>query len=268
MKMRTLLAALAGIAMVVAVDTAPLDAAAKPATVKVMLTGDCADGEHVEDADEDDCEILVSVTPKNKNVSARLEINYDEEDSEAWEEFDSGRTRGGRLIFSLPATEDDMWMDGVVLYRVVVKKTTGVKLPKMREYRVEYISALAAEGDEDLAEEIEEDKEFNSEMDKAQQENKQFIQQQQPNSDIKQGGTQGGQQGGFNKSAEFNRACGAIGFPQADCQKLVETKSPSDAEKILGSKAEAWCTALAAPPAGMKVPCSMVLPRVFPPING
>ena len=160
-----------------------------------------------------------------------------------------------------------MWMDGVVLYRVVVKKTTGVKLPKMREYRVEYISALAAEGDEDLAEEIEEDKEFNSEMDKAQQENKQFIQQQQPNSDIKQGGqTQGS--GGFSKSAEFNRACGAISFPQADCQKLIDTKSPSDAEKILGSKAEAWCTALAAPPAGMKAPCSMVLPRAFPPING
>ena len=268
MKMRTLLAVLAGLGMAVTTNAAPLQAAAKPATVKVMLTGDCADGEHVEDADEDDCEILVSVTPKNKNVSATLEINYDEEDPDAWEEFDSGRTRGGRLIFSIPATEDDMWMDGVVLYRVQVKKTAGVKLPKMREYRVEYISALAAEGDEDLAAEMADDKEFNAEMDKAQQENKQFIQQQQPNADIKQGGPQGGQQGGFNKSAEFNRACGAIGFPQADCQKLIETKSPSDAEKILGSKAEAWCTALAAPPAGTKVPCSMVLPRAFPPING
>jgi len=267
MKMRTLLAALAGFSMVMAVEAAPVDAAAK-ARVKVMLTGDCADGEHVEDADEDDCEFLISVTPKKKNVSAVLEVAYDEEEPD-WEEYDSGKTRGGRLIFSVSATdEDDMWMDGVVRYRVRINKTAGVTLPKMRDYKIEYVSAEAAEGDEDLAEEIEEDKEFNSEMDKAQQENKQFIQQQQPNSDIKQGGTQGGQQGGFNKSAEFNRACGAIGFPQADCQKLVETKSPSDAEKILGSKAEAWCTALAAPPAGMKVPCSMVLPRAFPPING
>lgn len=267
MKIRNLLAVVAGIGMVVAVDAAPLSAAAKPATVKVVLTGDCADGEHVEDADEDDCEILVSVTPKNKNVSARLEVAYDEDEPD-WEEMDAGKTRGGRLIFSLPATdEDDIWMDGVVRYRVAVKKTSGVKVPKMRDYRVEYISALAAEGDEDLAEEMAEDKEFNEEMDKAQQDNKRNIQQQQPNADIKQGGQQQGQ-GGFNKSAEFNRACGAIGFPQADCQKLVEAKSPVDAEKILGSKAEAWCTALAAPPAGMKVPCSMVLPRAFPPING
>lgn len=268
MRIRNLLAVVAGIALIVAVDAAPLSAAAKPATVKVLLTGDCADGEHVEGADEDDCEILVTVSPKNKNVSARLEINFDEDDPDSWEEFDAGKTRGGRLIFSLPAMdEDDIWMDGVVLYRVVVKRATGVKLPKMREYRVEYISALAAEGDEDLAEEMAEDKEFNEEMDKSQQENKQFIQQQQPNSDIKQGGQQQSQ-GRFSKSAEFNRACGAIGFPQADCQKLIETKSASDAEKILGSKAEAWCTALAAPPAGMKVPCSMVLPKVFPPING
>jgi hypothetical protein len=267
MKIRNLLAVVAGIGMVVAVDAAPLSAAAKPATVKVVLTGDCADGEHVEDADEDDCEILVTVTPKNKNVSARLEVAYDEEEPD-WEEMDSGKTRGGRLIFSVPATDEDgVWMDGVVRYRVAVRKAAGVRLPKMRDYRVEYVSAEAAEGDEDLAEEMAEDKEFNEEMDKAQQENKQFIQQQQPNSDIKQGGqTQGS--GGFSKSAEFNRACGAISFPQADCQKLIDTKSPSDAEKILGSKAEAWCTALAAPPAGMKVPCSMVLPRVFPPING
>ena len=267
MKIRNLLAVVAGIGMVVAVDAAPLSAAAKPATVKVVLTGDCADGEHVEDADEDDCEILVTVTPKNKNVSARLEVAYDEEEPD-WEEMDSGKTRGGRLIFSVPATDEDgVWMDGVVRYRVAVRKAAGVRLPKMRDYRVEYVSAEAAEGDEDLAEEMAEDKEFNEEMDKAQQENKQFIQQQQPNSDIKQGGQPQGQ-GGFSKSAEFNRACGAISFPQADCQKLIDTKSPSDAEKILGSKAEAWCTALAAPPAGMKVPCSMVLPRVFPPING
>lgn len=102
MKIRNLLAVVAGIGMVVAVDAAPLSAAAKPATVKVVLTGDCADGEHVEDADEDDCEILVTVTPKNKNVSARLEINFDEDDPDAWEEFDAGKTRGGRLIFSSP----------------------------------------------------------------------------------------------------------------------------------------------------------------------
>ncbi|MEY3690930.1 MAG: hypothetical protein RJB57_585 [Actinomycetota bacterium] len=263
MKVRKFLAGFAGTALLL--GFAPGEAgAARKATVKVVLTGDCADGEHVEDADEDDCSFLITVTPKSKNVSAVVEVAYDEEEPD-WEEYDSGRTRGGRLMVDIAATDEDgVWMDGVVRYRVVVKKAAGVTVPKMRDYKVEYISAEAAEGDEELAEEMAEDKEFNQEMDQAQSENNKHIQQQQPNADIRQGKQGGAPQGGFNKSGEFNRACGSIGFPADKCQQLVEVKTPKDALAILGDKAEAWCNALAAP-MGRTIPCAMVLPNVFPP---
>ena len=263
MKVRKFLAGFAGISLML--GFAPGEAgASRKATVKVVLTGDCADGEHVEDADEDDCAFLITVTPKSKNVSAVVEVAYDEEEPD-WEEYDSGRTRGGRLMVDVAATDEDgVWMDGVVRYRVKVKKAAGVTLPKMRDYKVEYVSAEAAEGDEELQEEMAEDKEFNEEMDRAQAENTKHIQQQQPNANIRQGKQGGAPQGGFNKSAEFNRACGAIGFPADKCQQLVEVKTPKDALAILGDKAEAWCNALAAP-MGRTVPCAMVLPNVFPP---
>ena len=266
MKARRILAGLAGIALLAGFAPAQAGAAGK-ATVKVVLTGDCADGEHVEGQDEDDCAFLVTVNPKSKNVKATVEVAYDQEDPE-WEEYDSGRTKGGRVMFDIAATDEDgTWMDGVVLYRVRIAKTAGVTVPKMREYAVEYISADAAEGDEELQQEIADDKEFNQEMDQAQASNQKNIQQQQPNADIREGKQGGQQQGGFNKAAEFNRACGAIGFPKDGCDKLVAVKSPKDALAILGDKAEAWCTALAAP-FGKKVSCDMVLPNVFPPIPG
>lgn len=264
MKARTSLLALAGIGLTLTVGVAPVEAA-PAASVKVFLTGDCADGEHVEGVDEDDCELNVSVSNKKKNVSARVEVAYDEEDPE-WEEFDSAKTRGGRVVFEIPATdEDDVWMDGVVIYRVLVKKAAGVKIPKMREYRVEYVSAEAAEGDEELAEEMAEDKEFNAEMDGHQAENENFRKEQQPNGGYREQRPRDNE-GRFDKAAEFNRACGAIQFPADQCAKLVETKSPNDAVAILGDRAEAWCAALAATK-GVKAGCAMVLPNVFPPLN-
>lgn len=265
MKIRASIAAVAALGMVVAVGS-PASAASK-ATVKVLMTGDCADGEHVETTDQDDCQIMVSVTPKSKNVSAVLEMNTDEEDPEGWEEFDSGRTRGGRLIFDLPATEDDMWRDGVLLWRVQVKKAAGVKLPPVREYRVSYISELALEDNPDLLDQAGDDKEFNAEMDKAQAENKQMIQQQQPNAQIQSDKSMQGPPQNFNKAGEFNRACGAIGFPKDKCDQLVAAKAPSEALKILGNQSEKWCVALRDSKTE-KVTCDMVLPRVFPPING
>ena len=291
MKLRKFAMALAGVGMVIAAAPTGVEAAAK-AKAKVMMTGDCADGKMVENTDEDDCQIMVSVTPKSKNVSAVLEVAYDETDVQ-WEEFDSGKTRGGRLVFDLPATdEDDVWMDGVIQFRVIVKRTASVAAPAPREYRIEYVSADNAT-EEDTAM-TEEDKAFNEEMDKAQAENKQNIQKQQPNAPIyQQGGNNNGGnngmngqnngpmtqqqmqqnqqdqkngQGGFDKAGVFNRACGSIQFPQDKCGQLVGAKSPKEAFAILGDQAEKWCAAVA-DSFGKKATCDMVMPNVFPPIG-
>lgn len=265
MRLRTATIALAGIGMVVAMAPAGVDAAAK-ATAKVFMTGDCADGKQVEGTDEDDCQVTISVTPKSKSVSAVLEVAYDEEDPE-WEELDSGKTRGGRLIFDIPSTdEDDVWMDGVVLYRVIPKKTAGLSVPKGKVYKVEFVSQEnAGEDDTTMSEE---DKAFNEEMDKAQADNKQKIQQQQPNQQIgsDKSAQNQQQQGPFDKAGVFNRACGSIQFPQDKCQLLVAAKSPKEAFAVLGDQAEKWCAAVASA-AGKKGSCDMVMPNVFPPIG-
>ena len=266
MKIRASIAAVAALGMVVTVASTQAEAASK-ASVKVLMTGDCADGEHIETTDEDNCQIMVTVTPKSKNVSAVLEWNQDEEDPNGWEEFDNGRTRGGRLIFDLPATEDDMWRDGVILWRVQVKKSAGVKLPPVREYRVAYISELAAEDNPDVADMMAADKEFNDQMSQDMADNQKNIQQQQPNAQIRSDKSMQGPPQNFDKAKEFNRACGAIGFPKDKCDQLVAAKKPTDALKILGDQAEKWCVALRDSKTE-KVTCDMVLPKVFPPING
>ena len=280
MKIRASIAAVAALGMVVAVGSSQVDAASK-ANAKVLMTGNCADGKMVEGTDDDDCQIMVTVTPKSKNTSAVLEVAYDEQDPE-WEELDSGKTRGGRLIFDIPSTdEDDMWMDGVVLYRVRVKKTAGLSVAPMREYKVEYVSSENATEDDTTM--SEEDKAFNDKMDQAQADNQKNIQQQQPNAAIyQQNGQQNGPmtqqqmqqnqqnqkngQGGFDKAGVFNKACGSIGFPKDKCDLLVAAKSPKDAFAILGNQAEKWCAAVA-DAAGKKGSCDMVMPNVFPPIG-
>lgn len=277
-KTRAFIAALSSAALMI--GFAPSGASAKAAAnVKVFLTGDCADGEHVEGQDEDDCEITVSVTPKSKRVKAELQVAFDEDDIE-WERMDQGTTRGGRLVFSIPATDDDgEWMDGVVLVRVEVKRAPGIKPPKPREYRIEFISAESAEGDEELAEEIEQDKAFNQEMDKSQADNERRVKEQQPNQDVYQKDGQSmnqdqrqnqpsqGGKGGFDKAGVFNKACGDVKLPKASCDKLIEVKSPVEAQEILGSKAEQWCAAIAQS-FGEKASCKMVLPNIFPPPRG
>jgi hypothetical protein len=145
--------------------------AAKKQTVKIFMTGDCADGQMVEGVDEDDCEITVSMTPKTAKRSAVLEVAYDADEPE-WEELDAGSTKSGRLIFGVSSTdEDDFWMDGVVLYRVRVKKSGVNKQVVSKEYKTAYTSADAAADDEDLMEDLAtedpEEQAFNEKMDGA-----------------------------------------------------------------------------------------------------
>ena len=198
MKIRALLAssvALTGFLTVVVPHS--VNAAAKQ-TAKVYMTGDCADGQMVEGVDEDDCEITVTMTPKTAKRNAVLEVAYDADEPE-WEELDSGATRSGRLIFGVSSTdEDDVWMDGVVLYRVRVKKSGTNKQVISKEYKTAYTSADAAADDEDLLEDLAtedpEEQAFNEKMDDAKKDNQQKINQQQPNQDITQnnnGGNKG-----------------------------------------------------------------------------
>jgi hypothetical protein len=180
MTTRRILAVTAGVALAAGFAPAPAGAATK-ATAKVVLTGACFDGEMIEGKDDDNCQIMVTVTPKNRNVSAVLEVAYDEEDP-TWEEYDAGKTRGGRLIFEIASTnQDEVWMDGVMLYRVRVRKSGGVTVPKVRTYKVEYVSAaFADDGDSSLTDE---EKAQLDAMEAAMADNEKNIRRQQPNTD-------------------------------------------------------------------------------------
>jgi hypothetical protein len=263
MKIRALLTSsvlLAGLLTVVVPNT--VNAAAKQ-KVKVFMTGDCADGQMVEGVDEDDCEITVSMTPKNAKRSAVLEVAYDADDVE-WEELDAGKTKSGRLIFGISSTDDDdVWMDGVVLYRVRVKKSGTNKSFTSKEYKTAYTSADAAADDEslleDLATEDPEEQEFNEKMDGAKKDNQQKINQQQPNQDIKQNSNKqpennsGNNQPQFEnkpptpeqRAGEFNRACGEIQMSKDTCNKVIAAKNGAEAIAALGPDSEKFCKALA-----------------------
>jgi hypothetical protein len=293
MKIRALLASsvvLTGLLTVVVPGTVN---AAKKQTVKIFMTGDCADGQMVEGVDEDDCEITVSMTPKTAKRNAVLEVAYDADEPE-WEELDAGSTKSGRLIFGVSSTdEDDVWMDGVVLYRVRVKKSGTNKQFVSKEYKTAYTSADAAADDEDLLEDLAtedpEEQAFNEKMDEAKKDNQQKINQQQPNQDIKQntngnnqpqnnGGGQpqnnsgqpqnngGGQPnaGGptspptaSQKSGEFNRACGSIQMSKETCEKAIAAKTGAEAIAALGADAEKFCKALA------QMACKDVMPKIY-----
>ena len=290
MKIRAVIASsvlLTGFLTVVVPNT--VNAAAKQ-KVKVFMTGDCADGQMVEGVDEDDCEITVSMTPKTAKRSAILEVAYDSDQPE-WEELDSGSTKSGRLIFGVSSTdEDDVWMDGIVLYRVRVKKSGVNKQFISNEYKTAYTSADAAADDEDLLEDLAtedpEEQAFNEKMDEAKKDNQQKINQQQPNQDIKQNtngnnppqnnggqpntGGQPNNNGGqpnmgaptspptaAQKSGEFNRACGSIQMSKETCEKAIAAKTGAEAIAALGPDAEKFCKALA------QMPCKDVMPKIY-----
>ncbi len=190
MKIRALLTSSALLAALLAVTVPGSANAAPKQTVKIFMTGDCADGQMVEEIDEDDCEITVSLTPKSAKRSAIIEVAYDPDEIE-WEELDSGKTKSGRLIFGVSSTdEDDIWMDGIVLYRVIVKKSGANKSMTSKEYKVAYTSAEAAADDEDLLEDLAvldpEEEALEQKMGQAKSDNQKKVNEQQPNQQIKQ----------------------------------------------------------------------------------
>ena len=266
MKIRALLAtSTLAISLFAVASSHPVNAAA-PQKVKILLSGDCADGEMIEGSDEEDCEIMVSVTPRSAKRSAVLQVAYDSEDPE-WEELDSGKTKSGRLIFDLPSTdEDDEYMNGIVMYRVIVKKSGTKKAVRSKEYSIEYTSAdFAANSDElldDLGTEDAEEQAFEDDMNKNQADNQRNINNQQPNQNIGSDKSKNNNQQGTpptreQRAGEMNKACGSLGISQDTCKKVIEARSGTEAMAALGSNAERFCQAL------LKLPCREIMPVVF-----
>jgi hypothetical protein len=244
MKIRALFISSVVLASFLAVAVPGSANAAPKQTVKVFMTGDCADGQMVEEIDEEDCEITVSLTPKSAKRSAIIEVAYDPDEIE-WEELDSGKTKSGRLIFGVSSTdEDDIWIDGIVLYRVLVKKSGSNKAFTSKEYKVAYTSAEAAADDEDLLEDLAvldpEEEAFEQKMDQAKSDNQKKVNEQQPNQQIKQNtngqnpptggqGSAGNGQPGTPPSNQkppqmdeqfIKKACATAGI--ADCTAIVK----------------------------------------------
>ena len=244
MKIRALFISSVVLASFLAVAVPGSANAATKQTVKVFMTGDCADGQMVEEIDEEDCEITVSLTPKSAKRSAIIEVAYDPDEIE-WEELDSGKTKSGRLIFGVSSTDDDdIWIDGIVLYRVLVKKSGSNKAFTSKEYKVAYTSAEAAADDEDLLEDLAvldpEEEALEQKMDQAKSDNQKKINEQQPNQQIKQNtngqnpptggqGSAGNGQPGTPPSNQnppqmdeqfIKKACATAGI--ADCTAIVK----------------------------------------------
>ena len=244
MKIRALLTSSVLLASFLAVAVPGSANAAPKQTVKVFMTGDCADGQMVEEIDEEDCEITVSLTPKSAKRSAIIEVAYDPDEIE-WEELDSGKTKSGRLIFGVSSTDDDdIWFDGIVLYRVLVKKSGSNKAFTSKEYKVAYTSAEAAADDENLLEDLAvldpEEEALEQKMDEAKSDNQKKVNEQQPNQQIKQNtngqnpptggqGSAGNGQPGTPPSNQnppqmneefIKKACATAGI--ADCTAIVK----------------------------------------------
>jgi Tfp pilus assembly protein PilX len=276
MKVRALLTTSAVLASFLAMAVPGSASAAPKQTVKVFMTGDCADGQMVEEIDSDDCEITVSVTPKSAKRSAIIQVAYDSDEVE-WEELDSGKTKSGRLIFGVSSTDDDdIWFDGIILYRVLVKKSGGNKAFLSKEYKVAYTSAEAAEDDEDLLEDLAvldpDEEAFEQKMDQAKSDNQKKINEQQPNQQIKQNtngenpqrnsdlGSAGSAQPGApqgNNPPQINeefikKACASAGI--ADCTAIVKLlmtamkagkgPDPKELSALVGDKMFAFIKAM------------------------
>ena len=244
MKIRALFISSVVLASFLAVAVPGSANAAPKQTVKVFMTGDCADGQMVEEIDEEDCEITVSLTPKSAKRSAIIQVAYDPDEIE-WEELDSGKTKSGRLIFGVSSTDDDdIYFDGIVLYRVLVKKSGSNKAFTSKEYKVAYTSAEAAADDEDLLEDLAvldpEEEALEQKMDQAKSDNQKKVNEQQPNQQIKQNtngqnpptggqGSAGNGQPGTPPSNQnppqmdeqfIKKACATAGI--ADCTAIVK----------------------------------------------
>jgi len=276
MKIRALFISSVVLASFLAVAVPGSANAAPKQTVKVFMTGDCADGQMVEEIDEEDCEITVSLTPKSAKRSAIIEVAYDPDEIE-WEELDSGKTKSGRLIFGVSSTDDDdIYFDGIVLYRVLVKKSGSNKAFTSKEYKIAYTSAEAAADDEDLLEDLAvldpEEEALEQKMDQAKSDNQKKVNEQQPNQQIKQNtngqnpptggqGSAGNGQPGTPPSNQnppqmdeqfIKKACATAGI--ADCTAIVKLlmtamkagtgPDPKELASLVGDKMFAFIKAM------------------------
>jgi hypothetical protein len=162
-------------------------------------------------------------------------------------------------VFDAPAVdEDDYWMDGVVLYRVTVKKSGVNKKFVSRTYKVAYTSADAAANDEDLLEDLEEEtpeeEEFNERMDRAQENNEKFNPQSGNNSTTQPIG---------DRVGKINQACGSIGMAKTKCDSVVAARNGVEALSVLGGDADRFCRAVSRIAMGVEMQCKDVMPKLF-----
>jgi hypothetical protein len=156
-------------------------------------------------------------------------------------------------------------MNGIVMYRVIVKKSGTKKAVRGKEYSIEYTSAdFAANSDElldDLGTEDAEEKAFEDEMNNYQTDNQRNINNQQPNQNIGSDKSKNNQQltppTKEQRAGEMNKACGSLGISQETCKKVIEARSGTEAMAALGSNAERFCQAL------LKLPCREIMPIIF-----
>jgi hypothetical protein len=128
-------------------DAASYTSSSKKQTVKFSVTGDCkGEEEMIEDESEDNCKIVVKISPTTPTRSAVLEqLNEDDE----WDQVASAKSKSGKITFSIEATdEDDKWLDGDFTFQVSVKKSGTNKAAVSDEYTFTFTPAESEGEDE------------------------------------------------------------------------------------------------------------------------
>ncbi len=129
-------------------DAASYTSSSKKQTVRFSVTGDCkGEEEMIEDESEDNCKIVVKISPTTPTRSAVLEqLNEDDE----WDQVASAKSKSGKITFSIDATdEDDAWLDGDFTFQVSVKKSGTNKAAVSDEYTFTFTPAESEDEDED-----------------------------------------------------------------------------------------------------------------------
>jgi len=129
-------------------DAASYTSSSKKQSVKFSVTGDCkGEEEMIEDESEDNCKIVVKISPTTPTRSAVLEqLNEDDE----WDQVASAKSKSGKITFSIDAyDEDDAWLDGDFTFQVSVKKSGTNKAAVSDEYTFTFTPAESEDEDED-----------------------------------------------------------------------------------------------------------------------
>ena len=129
-------------------DAASYTSSSKKQTVKFSVTGDCkGEEEMIEDESEDNCKIVVKISPSTPTRSAVLEqLNEDDE----WDQVASAKSKSGKITFSIDAyDEDDAWLDGDFTFQVSVKKSGTNKAVVSDEYTFTFTPAESEGEDEE-----------------------------------------------------------------------------------------------------------------------